>query len=178
LRILAYCLMPTHFHLVLQPDDDRRVSLFLHWLLTSHVRRHHQRYGSSGHIWQGRFKSFLIAEDDHLLTVLRYVEANPVRAGLARTAADWTWSSYRARLARTYGGLLDLAPVPEPADWAAFVASDLSESELDRIQTSVRRQSPYGPELWMQQIARNLELESTLRPRGRPRKTPRPSGEK
>jgi putative transposase len=52
------------------------------WFLTAHVRRYHQHYHSNGHVWQGRFRDFAIQEDDHLLTVLRYIERNPVRAGL------------------------------------------------------------------------------------------------
>ena len=96
-RVLAYCLMPTHFHLALWPRRDGDLSRFLHWLLTAHVRRYHQHYQSSGHVWQGRFKAFPIQQDDHLLTVLRYIERNPVRAGLVTRAEEWQWSSLRER---------------------------------------------------------------------------------
>jgi REP element-mobilizing transposase RayT len=83
MRILAYCLMRNHFHLALWPREDGDVSRWMHWLLTTHVRRHLGRYRSSGHFWQGRFKAFPIQEDGRLLAVLRYFERNPPRAGLA-----------------------------------------------------------------------------------------------
>lgn len=82
MRVLAYCLMPNHFHLVLRPHGDGDLSRWMQWLLTAHVRRHHRRYGTTGHIWQGRFKAFPTQDDGHLLAVLRYVERNPLRAGL------------------------------------------------------------------------------------------------
>ncbi len=92
-RLLAYCLMPNHFHLVLWPREDGDLSDYMMWLLTAHVRRYHQHYHSSGHVWQGRFRAFAIQDDVHLLTVLRYVERNPVRASLTERAEDWLWSS-------------------------------------------------------------------------------------
>ena len=91
MRLLAYCLLPNHFHLTLWPLADGDLSDYMMWLLTAHVRRHHQHYHSSGHVWQGRFRAFPIQEDEHLLTVLRYIERNPVRAGLASSANDWKY---------------------------------------------------------------------------------------
>ena len=81
MRMLAYCLMPNHFHLALWPYQDEDLSRWMQWLLTAHVRHSHRHYQSSGHIWQGRFKAFPIQQDQHLLTVLRYIERNPLRAG-------------------------------------------------------------------------------------------------
>ena len=93
--VQAYCLMPNHFHLVLRPRADGDLSRFMQWLLTSHVRRYHRHYHSSGHVWQGRFKAVPIQDDEHLLTVLAYVEANPLRARLVPKGTDWLWSSLR-----------------------------------------------------------------------------------
>ena len=93
LRILGYALMPNHFHLVLWPRADGDLSRWMQWLLTSHVRRYHRHYHGSGHVWQGRFKAFPIEQDEHLHTVLRYVERNPLRAKLVRRAEAWAWSS-------------------------------------------------------------------------------------
>ncbi|MBX9681439.1 MAG: transposase [Gemmataceae bacterium] len=91
--VFGYCLMPNHFHLVLRPREDGDLSRWMHWLLNAHVRRYRKHHGRSGHLWQGRFKAFPIEEDEHLLTVLRYVERNPVRAKLVRRAERWLWSS-------------------------------------------------------------------------------------
>src|SRR6266571_1693745 len=120
MRLLAFCLMPNHFHLVLWPREDGQLSDYVGWLLTAHVRRYHQHYHSSGHVYQGRFRSFPIQEDDHLLTVLRYIERNPVRAGLAGRAQDWHWSS--ASLDRGHEPPpLHPGPVPRPAAWQEHV---------------------------------------------------------
>jgi len=81
--VLAYCLMPNHFHLVILPHADGDLSRWMHWVQNTHVRRYHQHHHTSGHIWKGRFKAFPIQADERLLTVLRYVERNPVRAELA-----------------------------------------------------------------------------------------------
>jgi hypothetical protein len=89
------CPMPNHFHLALWPRGDSDLSRFMQWLLTAHVRPDHRHYQSSGHVWQGRFKAFPIQQDEHLLTVLRYIERNPLRASLVARADDWWWSSLR-----------------------------------------------------------------------------------
>ena len=93
MRIAAWCLMPNHFHFVLWPIMDGDLGRWMHWLLTSHVRRHHKRYDTDGHIWQGRFKAPPIQQDRHLLSVLRYTECNPLRARLVDRPEGWRWSS-------------------------------------------------------------------------------------
>src|SRR5438876_11827240 len=97
--LLAYCLMPNHWHLVLLPRSATALARFMGWLCVTHVRRHHQHYHSSGggHLYQGRFKSFPAENDPYLLTLLRYVESNALRAGMVRVAQDWRWCSLWAR---------------------------------------------------------------------------------
>src|SRR5947209_9121183 len=80
-RLFGYCLMPNHFHLLLAPDPGQSISRILQSLTVAHTWRFHKDNGSSGHVWQGRFKSPVVEDDAHALTVLRYVEANPLRAG-------------------------------------------------------------------------------------------------
>src|SRR5262245_39966713 len=84
--VLGFCLMPNHFHVVLRPHADGDLGRWMQWLLTAHARRYHRHYGTSGHVWQGRFKAFAIQDDDHLATVLRYVERNALRAELVARA--------------------------------------------------------------------------------------------
>jgi putative transposase len=167
-RLLAYCLMPNHFHLALWPRGDGDLSTYMMWLLTAHVRRYHQHYHTSGHVYQGRFRSFPIQEDDHLLAVLRYIERNPVRAGLVERAQDWRWSS--ASPARGGGPPLEAGPVPRPAVWLEYVNAPQTDAEVEALRESVRRRRPYGDALWVERAARRLGLEASLRPPGRPRK--------
>jgi putative transposase len=167
-RLLAYCLMPNHFHLMVWPRQDGELSDYMMWLLTAHVRRYHQHYHSSGHVWQGRFRAFAIQEDDHLLTVLRYIERNPVRAGLVQRAENWRWSS--ASRAAVGMPCLDAGPVPRPEGWLRHVNEPQTEAEVARLRLSVQRGRPFGETQWISATAQRLGLEASLRPRGRPRK--------
>lgn len=169
-KIFAYCLMPNHFHMVLVPNRADELSKWIQWLMTSHVRRYHRHYKTSGHVWQGRFKSFVIQQDSHLLTVLRYVEGNPVRAGLVSSAKDWLWSSHRETIGEKTKVLIDEIPIALPDYWERYVDEPLTEKELERLRRSVDRQSPYGTIIWQKQVSKEFGLESTLRPKGRPRK--------
>jgi putative transposase len=173
MRVLAWCLMPNHFHLALWPERDGELGRFMHWLCNAHVRRYHRHYHSSGHLWQGRFKAFPIEQDEHLLTVLRYIERNPVRADLVERAEQWPWSSlpwWAGRYGPEPPPYLHAGPVPRPRDWVAWVNEPLTAAELAAVRQSVQRGAPYGSAAWAQQTAARLGLEATLRPRGRPRK--------
>ncbi len=170
MRVAAYCVMPDHFHLVLWPPNDDGLSAWMQWLMTAHVRRHHRRHATSGHVWQGRFKSFPVQRDDHLLTVVRYVERNPVRAGLVARAQDWRWSSFAA--APPEGAPKRHCPVPLPTNWRAVVGRAQPAAQLEAVRHSVDRGTPFGTERWVARTAHRLSLESTMRPRGRPLKPP------
>jgi len=123
-KMFAFSLMPNHFHILSEASHHQSLSRFMQWLLTSHVRRYHKHYGSSGHVWQGRFKSFPVQRDEHLLMVLRYVLQNPVRSGLAASIDDWPWSSC------CRNELADPCPVEVETDWLAHVDEPLSASQL------------------------------------------------
>ena len=161
MRTLAYCLMPNHFHLVLRPHGDGDLSRWMHWLLTAHVRRYFRCHGSSGHIWQGRFKAFPVQDDAHLRTLLRYVERNPLRAGLVARAEHWPWSS----LGRPVGPpTLHPDPIPRDAAWVDFVNAAMTDPECDAIRLCLRRSAPYGSDAWTRRTAERLGLQSSLRP--------------
>jgi len=174
MRVVGYCLMSNHFHLVLWPRGDGDLSRWMHWLLTTHVRRYLGHYRHSGHVWQGRFKAFPIQEDEHLLTVIRYVERNPLRAGLVERAEEWRWSSLR-RFGE--GAALDAGPVPRNADGTEFVNTPMTEAEVAAIRLSVGRDRPYGSDAWTNETAKLMGLEYSLRARGRqPRSQFTPAG--
>jgi putative transposase len=169
LRLCAYCLMPDHFHLVLWPRDDGDLSRWMQWLMTSHVRRHHRRFRSSGHVWQGRFKAFPIQQDAHLLTVLRYVERNPLRARLVKRAELWPWSSLAH--AGNRPAWLTAGPADRPRRWLEYVNRAEMPEELKALRGSIRRGTPYGLPAWVTRTAARLGLEASIRPIGRPKKT-------
>jgi putative transposase len=182
LRLLGYCVMPTHWHFVVWPAADAELSSFLRWLTLTHSVRWHKHYHStgSGHVYQNRFKAFAVAEDDHLLRVLRYVERNPLRAGLVQRSEDWPWCSLACRLADddTARKRLHAWPVAMPAQWTELVNAPQSEAELTALRRSVARGRPYGKDAWVQRTVQRLGLESTIRPRGRPRKGETPASGK
>lgn len=169
-RLFCYCLMPNHFHLVVSPEEDGSLSAWMQWLMTSHVRRYHAHYGTVGHIWQGRFKSFLIKTDDHLLTVARYVEANPLRAALVASASDWEWSSYRETAGAVPRRFTARLPIEIPGDWKGYLNSPMTLHELEKVRVSVARQAPFGDPAWQLSVSGQFGLDSTLHPRGRPKK--------
>jgi hypothetical protein len=138
-------------------------------LLMAHARRSHRHDGTSGYVWQGRFKVFIIQDDDHLRTVLRYVERNALLAELVARAEDWKWSSLPGWLRRDPLLWRSNLQVRDKL-WLARVNEPLSDGDLHRLRLSVEPGRPFGNEPWTRETARRLGLESTLRSRGKPRK--------
>jgi putative transposase len=138
----------------------------------THVRRHYAHYHlkGSGHLYQGRFKSFPVKDDRHFLTLCRYVEANAARAGGVERAERWPWGGLYARERGGKPLILSAWPVDRPAHWDKLVNKPMEEEELERVRTSVRRGLPLGDEQWVDRIARRLGLQFTLRDVGRPKK--------
>lgn len=181
MRVVGYCLMPNHWHLLLWPRRDGDLSAFMQRLTITHVRRwiEHRHAVGCGHVYQGRYKSFPCQDDRHGLTVLRYIERNPLRAGLVARAEEWRWSSLGRRLRSGNGE--DVSERPELTDppmdlppdlrtWARTVNAAESETELTKLRLAVSRGRPVGSANWVERTTRALGLESAFRPRGRPRR--------
>jgi putative transposase len=175
MRLLSYCVMPNHWHLVVWPREDGDLSRFTGWLTLTHTQRWHAYHKStgSGHVYQGRFKSFPLQDDAHFYTVCRYVERNALRANLVERAEDWRWGSlHRWDQGTTEEkSLLSAWPLARRPGWINHVNAPQTEAELEALRRSVKRGCPFGDSSWCQQIVRRLGLESTLRPRGRPKKS-------
>jgi putative transposase len=151
--------MSNHFHLLLKPAPGQSISRILQSLTVAHTWRHHRRQGTTGHVWQGRFRSPVIQDGDHLLVVLRYIEANPARAAMAADPCEYTWSSHRCHGAGHADPILDLFPEweqlgrTEPerrARWRRKVRGEQPAKELDGVRSSVRSGRPYGAEDWVE----------------------------
>ena len=174
MRILAYVLMPNHWHLLLYPREDGDLSESMRWLGTAHTRRYHAQTGTigGGHLYQGRYKSFLVQNDAHLLTVLKYIERNPVRAKLSKRTEDWKWGSAHRRAFGTkkQKGMLEESPVPLPREYRTWINEPEPSEALTTIRESIRKGIPYGLESWRSAMAERHDLAHTLREPGRPRK--------
>jgi len=174
MRILAYGLMPNHWHLVLYPRADGDLAQFLRRVTMTHTQRYHAKSQTVGygHIYQGRYKSLLVESDSHFLALVRYVERNARRAGLVAKAEDWRWSSVHVR---RYGDAqkkqtLSAWPVPEPPDYLKWLNHAEGKKEIEKIRQAIQRSRPYGSEKWVSKTVRQFGLESTTRNRGRPKK--------
>ncbi len=173
MRVIAYCCMPNHFHLILQPQEDGDLSKFMYWFSMTLTLRWHalQRTTGSGHIFQGRYKSFLIQEDVHLLSVMRYVERNPLRAHLVKYVENWKYSSLYRRLKGTpkQKKILTDPEIILPRDYRKFIQEPISEDEINMIRNSISKNTPYGNSLWKDRMVDRFKLQATVRERGRPK---------
>lgn len=169
--LFALCLMPNHVHLVVRPTADGDIFRWMQWLFTTHARHYHAKHGTTGHVWQGRFKHVPVQSDHHLLTVMRYVERNAMRAKLVARAQDWRWGSLNWRTCDHAPLAIVDPPMPLPGAWIEFVNQPQTAAELEAIRTSIKRQRPFGSSEWVKQKARSAGLEQSLKDIGRPRRS-------
>lgn len=175
MKILAYVFMPNHWHFMLQPKNDGDLSKFMHQITNTHTRKVHAftETEGNGHLYQGRYKSFLVSNDTYAWTLLRYIERNPVRAGLTEDPFLWRWGSAHVRVhmpaSDTHIILSDL-PSGLPQEYLSFIREKEKPETLERIRLSVKRECPYGVDSWVSQMIEQHKLEATIRNRGRPKK--------
>jgi putative transposase len=174
MRILAYCLMPNHWHLVLYPRAEGDLVKFIQRVTLTHTQRYHAktRTVGYGHVYQGRYKSLLVESDSHFLALVRYVERNAKRAGLVKKAEEWPWSSVHVRL---YGKaeqkkMLSPWPTPEPPDYVLWLNRSHGREEVEKIRYAIRRNRPYGSDPWVSNAIGKFGLKITMRNPGRPKK--------
>ncbi len=173
MRILSYCIMPNHFHLALYPKQDKDLQKFMGWLTKTHTQRWHVAHHTigHGHLYQGRYKSFLVHNDAYYLALMKYIEQNPWRAKLVAKSEDWQWGSLHRRFAGTIEHKKLLYPwiVVQPRGYLADINRPLHKHLLDDLRTSVIKGSPLGGDAWRQGIIKSLNLEYTTRSVGRPK---------
>lgn len=172
--LFSFCLMPSHWHLVLRPHQDGAMGKMLRWVTATHTQRYHAHYHTSGqgHLYQSRFKSFPVQDDAHFLVLCRYVERNALRAGLVKRAEQWKYGSLWRWLQKPspQPELLTPWPIRRSVNWVTRVNQSLSEKELASVRLSIDRGRPFGDDEWTEKIVDRLGLGATMRPRGRPKK--------
>jgi putative transposase len=173
-RLLTFCLMPNHWHLVLWPQAEGDLSVFMHRLTMTHTMRWHHAHRTlgTGPLYQGRFKSFPVASDEHFLTVCRYVERNALRANLVSRAEDWRWSGLWHRLHRGCFGHLADWPIGPPENWVSWVNRPHTAAELAELHASVRGGLPFGGDEWRRATAARLGIRLEVGRAGRPKRQP------
>jgi putative transposase len=172
--IYGYCVMPNHWHLILSPINDGDLSKFMGWLTMTHTQRWHAAHKTtgSGHLYQGRYKSFIVQSNEYFLQLMRYVERNPIRAKLIRKAENWQWGSLWRREKGTYEQkkLLSALPAPLPSKYLSWVNEPEEREILEEIRYSVNKGKPYGKEKWTDKMVDRFKIAATLRHPGRPQK--------
>jgi len=166
---LAWCLMDNHVHLILVPATEDGLRAPLASAHTAYSQRINRGWALSGHLFQGRFASYAM-DEAHLMVAARYVENNPVAAGLVGRAEAWPWSSARAHVARHADGLTDVAALgAHVANWSAMLARGLEAAdEEDAIERALRSGRPVGSPVWLRGLAEKFGPLSSPRQRGRP----------
>ena len=182
LRLLGWCLMPNHWHMVVWPDETvgRIASEFMRRLTMTHATRWrwHRHNVEDGPVYQGRFKAFVVENDRHDLTALRCVETNAWRSGLCqgKPAENWRWSSLWDWTDKEpiVHRLLEAGPLERPAGWLRLVNTPMKAKELEAVRRCVSRGVPLGEEAWVAGTARASGVPYPPRDRGRP--PPRQAG--
>jgi putative transposase len=170
MRVLGYCVMSNHWHLVLWPREDGDLARFMLRLTLSHARRWliHRGEVGTGHVYQGRYKSFVVQDDDHLATLCRYVERNPLRANLVNSCVDWPWSSAgQSAISDQLRIPITKLPIPRRKDWVAWVDQPQTSAEEAALLRCLKESRPYGSDRWLEKIKRTHGWREPLK-RGRP----------
>ncbi|MFH1549443.1 MAG: transposase [Planctomycetota bacterium] len=169
-HLLAYALMTNHVHLLLRPPDKDALSKLMLKLNVTYVKYFQEKHRVTGHIFESRFKSYPVEDDEYLWQVVRYIDQNPLRAGLVDKPHEYRFSSAAAHISGTTDGIITQLPF-DPGDSGAFaeyVAQPGSKDELTRIQESIRRNKPLGGKRFVSRLADIFGIKFA-RP-GRPRK--------
>jgi putative transposase len=172
MRVLAFVLMHNHWHLVLWPLADGDLTEYVGWASLVHACRWQRAHGTRGlgPVYQGRFKALPVQTGEHTLAVIRYVERNPVRAGLVARAQDWPYSS-ASDITIPDRPVLHRWPVARPPHWIDTVNALEQDVELAALRESVAHSAPFGTDEWRAETAIRLGWTSGVRRCGHPSRT-------
>lgn len=172
IRLLSFCAMPNHFHLLVWPETDTQLPSFMHWLTGTHSVQWRIAGGTIGEgaVYQARYKAIPVQAEGYFLRVARYVERNPLRANLVARAEDWRWSSLWHREVRKDNFPFAEWPVPHPTEWLELVNRPQTVGEIAAIRRSINRGCAIGNASWQEEVAKTLGIPGYFRAQGRPRR--------
>lgn len=161
-RILAYCLMPNHWHLVVWPMEDDALSDCMRLVTGNHAMLWREARGTQGRgaVYQGRFKAIAVQSDAHLYRLCRYVERNPARARLVDRAETWEWSSASPAAGRPDRPPLSPWPIEKPSNWLEYVNEPCYDGSLEEIREAIRHNRHYGDDAWRKTVCSQLGWRS------------------
>ncbi len=174
IRVIAYEVMPNHWHFVVICDRIEEVSNWLHWVTGTHAIRWNLAHGTSGTgaVYHTRFKAVPVQKETSLIRVCRYVERNALRKGLVPAAELWPWGSLYAVCQNCHPIPLSKWPILRPGNWIEIVNRAENQAELEALRKLIKRNQPIGDPDWQKAVAPFIGL--SMRPIGRPKKDPRP----
>jgi putative transposase len=179
MRLLAHTVMPNHWHLVLWPDGDQDLALFMKLLTGIHAQEWRRLKGTTGRgaVYQGRYKAIAVQQDTHLLRLCRYVERNAVRAKLVASAQDWLWTSASTRIGGPERPALTPWPIRRPENWLELLNTPEQPGALNRLRSAISAGRHYGTPSWRFRIAQQLHWPGGDRGRGRAWEAPPSEGD-
>jgi len=170
--VLAYCLMDNHVHLMLKPQKPESLAKLMQGITLSYTKYRNRRYHKTGRLWESRYYSCIIDAEDYLWTVARYIEQNPVHAGIVKKAEDYPYSSARAHITAAQDEVLneELVSAEERADYIKLIRSIITEKEAKFIRLSTKKGLPLGSDSFLKEIEGRLKVSFKNKKSGRPKK--------
>jgi putative transposase len=168
-KIIAYCLMPNHWHFVVICERIAHLSKWMHWVESTHANRWNGAHGTrgTGAVYQDRFKAVPVQKNRSVVRVCRYVERNALRSGLVGSSELWRWSSLYATCNNCVVIPLDEWPIPRPDNWREVVNLPETPAEFDDLRRMIRRNQPIGSPAWQEAVA--PFIGQSMRGKGRPK---------
>jgi putative transposase len=170
--IMAYCLMSNHIHLLTKPGSDESLFKMMQGLTLCYTQYINRMYQRTGRLWESRYHSCIIDQEKYLWAVARYIEQNPVRAGIIEKAEEYPYSSAHAHVSGSKDFVLgeELFSNDQGEDYILLLRSDMPRKEIDHLRYTTRTGRPFGNEGFVVEMEKKLERRLLHRPRGRPRK--------
>lgn len=170
--IMAYCLMGNHVHLLTKPESDESLYKMMQGLTLCYTQYINRLYQRTGRLWESRYHSCIVDQEKYLWTVTRYIEQNPVRAGMVNKAEDYPYSSARAHVNGSKDTVLteELFSNDRHPEYILLLRSDIPRIEIERLRYATKTGRPFGKEGFVGDMEKKLERRLLQRPKGRPRK--------